>query len=261
MTFKLILKHICVVAGISHLMLAALPPASAATINLGYSSGATAEDQGPQDGVFDAFSPLNLGAINNNGFTSLRTALEFNISSIPAGSSIVFATLDLRFVFVEGTRSLMLHGYAGDGTIQLDDFSRNGFVAGAVLPPGGNTELMLDATGFIQGLVNSHNAFAGFNLREDPANVPNFTVFRIEMTGPAAPLLSINFVPVPEPSVICLLGLGLISLMLLHKNAKLRPYCAGANSRPASPPHQTKRKALTGVRAEVGERLLHVCFG
>lgn len=222
MTIKSAIKSFSVVAGISHFLLAAPPPARAATANLAFAAAATAQDQGPQDGVFDAFSPLNLGSINNNGFSSYRTALEFNLSSIPPNSTILSATLDVFLGFVEGTRSLMLHGYAGDGSVQLADFSRNGFVAGALLPPGGSTELMLDATGFIQGLVNGGNAFAGFNLREDPANVPNFTVFGIEMNGVVAPQLSINFVPVPEPSVMGLLGIGLLSLMLLGKNAKRR---------------------------------------
>lgn len=94
----------------------------ATTVNLSFKSVATAVDDGPQDGVFDSFAPFNLGSVNNNGWTSFRTALEFDISAIPAGSVINAATLNMFFGWVEGTRQIALHGYVGDGTVQLADF-------------------------------------------------------------------------------------------------------------------------------------------
>jgi len=47
----------------------------ATTVNLSFMSADTAVDDGPQDGVFDTFRPLNLGSVVNNGWTSFRTAL------------------------------------------------------------------------------------------------------------------------------------------------------------------------------------------
>lgn len=231
MTRKLTMKYLSVIAGVSHLLLVALQQAGAATLTLGFADAATAEDRGPEDGVFDAFVPLNLGSVDNNGYTSFRTALEFNLSSVPFGSTVHAATLTLRPGFIEGTRSLALHGYAGDGTVQLMDFSVDGLVAHAILTSTTSDALVLDATGFITGLISRGEGFAGFNLREAPANLLNFGVIGIDMTGSTAPRLFIEYVPVPEPSGVCLLGIGLMSLILLNKNSRQRPSnCAPAPS-------------------------------
>jgi hypothetical protein len=57
--------------------------ASATVVDVNVVAADAATDVGPQDGVFDAFDPSSLGLVNNNGFTSLRTALEFDISAVP----------------------------------------------------------------------------------------------------------------------------------------------------------------------------------
>jgi hypothetical protein len=142
-------------------------------IDLNVVADATATDDGPQDGVFDAFAPLNSGSVNNNGFTSFRTALEFDISAVPAGSMINAATLTMFVGFVEGTRQIALHGYAGDGTISLGDISFDGLVDDATLSPPGSQLVLFDAKAFLESLVKGGQAFAGFNVREDPANSSN----------------------------------------------------------------------------------------
>ena len=58
-------------------------PAHAEAVNLKAVSFATGMDNGPQDGVFDSFTILNLGSVNNNGFTSFGTAFEFSLSGLP----------------------------------------------------------------------------------------------------------------------------------------------------------------------------------
>ena len=78
--------------------------ARGAVTNLNFVDAATALDNGPQDGVFDAFTPFNFGSVDNNGYSSFRTALEFDVSGIPPGSTIMAATLTLSVNFVEGTR-------------------------------------------------------------------------------------------------------------------------------------------------------------
>jgi hypothetical protein len=190
-------------------------PVSATVIDLNFVAAATGTDNGPQDGVFDAFV-LSLGAVNNNGFTSLRTALEFDISAVPAGSVINGATLTMLVGFVEGTRQVALHGYVGDGTISLGDLSLNGIVGNAALSPPGSQTLLFDSTAFINSLVAGGEPFAGFNIREDPANLSNFGVLYFL---DAAPRLSVDFVAraVPEPSVIWLLGVALFTLLCVQR--------------------------------------------
>ena len=193
---KFAVRYLGFVAGILQLLELAHSPAGAATIYLNPAAIATAEDVGPQDGVFDDFTPGNLGSVDNNGFTSFRTALEFNVSSVPVGSHIISANLVMWGGYVEGTRNLALHGYAGDGSIQLADFSRDGFVDSTILSPD-SSYVVFDVTKFIQGVTGRGGTFGGFNLREDPANRSNFEVLFFETDGVVAPRLSIVFEPPP----------------------------------------------------------------
>ena len=165
----------------------------AMVIELNFVGADTATDYGPQDGIFDAFTPFNFGSVNNNGWTSLRTAFEFDISAIPAGSTINAAKLTMLVNWVEGTRHIALHGYAGDGAVRLADFSSNGLVDSTVLNPGSHN-VVFDVTAFLRSLISSDKTFAGFNVREDPANSFNFTILFFNMDG-AVPRLSVDFVP------------------------------------------------------------------
>ena len=167
-------------------------PAHADAINLNVVSVATGEDNGPQDGVFDSLTGLNLGSVNNNGFTSFRTAFEYSLSGLPTGSTINSATLTMVLTNFEGTRAIAVHGYAGDGIVQLSDFALNGLVGTVSVGPNGTQTLTLNVTGFVADLVANGGTFAGFNVREEPANSPNFLVMRLEGI-PDLPRLSIDF--------------------------------------------------------------------
>jgi hypothetical protein len=119
--------------------------------------------------------------------------------------------------FVDGTRQIALNGYAGDGAIQLTDFSQNGLVGNMILNPPGSQSVVFDATSFVAGLVTGGVGFAGFNVREDPANASNFAVMFFS-TGAApdfgaAPELSVDFTaPIPEPNTYALMLTGLLML-------------------------------------------------
>ena len=60
------------------MLLGFVSPAHADSIVLSPAEFATGEDFGQQDGIYDAFVLLGLGAVNNNGFTSVTTAMEFS---------------------------------------------------------------------------------------------------------------------------------------------------------------------------------------
>lgn len=60
----------------------------------------------------------------------------------------------------------------------------------------------MDVTSFVAGLVAEGQGFAGFNVREDPANAANFLVMRLEgLAGNVLPLLSIEFTPPGDQTV------------------------------------------------------------
>jgi hypothetical protein len=154
-------------------------------------SMATGVDDGPQDGIFDSFTISNLGSVVNNGFTSFRTAFEFSLSALPMGSTINSANLTMVLYNYEGTRSIEVHGYTGDGTVQLSDLALNGLVGTASVAPSGVPTLFFDVTRFVADLVSNGGTFAGFNVREEPANTSNFVIMQLALSG--VPVLSIDF--------------------------------------------------------------------
>jgi hypothetical protein len=168
----------------------------ASVISLPLADAATAIDNGPEDGVFDEFSPVNFGAINENGFTSFRTAVDFGLAAIPKGSTINAANLSVVVNNYEGMRQVAVNGNVGGGTVQLNDFSSDQPIGGWTVPPVGVTTLNFDVTGFLSQLVSNNASFAGFNFREAPANTSNFLVMSLDMAG-AAPTLSVDFSPPP----------------------------------------------------------------
>jgi hypothetical protein len=189
---------------------------------------ATAEDQGSQDGQFDAFTPLNLGSIDNNGFTSFRTALEFNFPIIPAGSTIRSVSLFIRLGFVEGARNLEIHSYPDDGVIQLEDFSRNGFAASVSLPNGISGDAYFDLTASMRAVKDTGASSFGLSLREDPTYTGNFAVFNIETSGPGAPVVTVDFAPLPECSALWLLAMAGVVVFAMRRTVNKRPEAAPA---------------------------------
>ncbi len=166
-------------------------PARAGVINLNTVSVATAVDEGQQDGVFEAIDPVNLGLVNNNGYSSYRTSFEFDLAGLPGGATINSARLTVVLSNFEGLRGLELHGYPGSGAVRLADFALNGLVGTALVDASGTQTLVFDVTNFVAGLAADGQAFAGFNVREEPANSTNFTVMFLELGG--VPGLSIEF--------------------------------------------------------------------
>lgn len=205
-------------------LLAFLFPARAAAtlVDLDTLVIATASDKGPQDGIFDEFPPLNLGSVNNNGYTSFRTAMEFDLSAIPSDPIINKATLTMFVGWVEGSRQIALNGYTGDGNITLGDFSLDGLVGVATLNPRGSYSISFDATNYLQELIARGGGIVGFNVREDPPNLHNYGVLFFQATGVVAPRLSVDYVAsaVPEPSTMFLLGIGFLGLVWLNRRRR-----------------------------------------
>ncbi len=165
-------------------------------------------DFGQADGVFDAFY-LAAGP-GNNGYSDVRYAALLPIGGIPAGSLVTSATLTLLITNPEGTRTFEVHGFAGNGTLQLSDFSLNGLLGSSTLQPIATATFTFDVAAFIQNLLTGGSGFAGINVREFPANSSNFILFSVD-----AAVLNVQYTPpapVPEPASIFLLSSGLALL-------------------------------------------------
>jgi len=215
------------------LLVAVADSAFSENIDLFYVDGATAVDNGPQDGIFDAFAPANLGSINNNGFTSFRTAFEFDISTIPSGSVINSATLTVQAnVFDVGVRNIELHSYTGNGSVQLGDFALNDFASVRALSPTGTQIVNFDITSVIINHVANGDYVPGFSLREEPANTENYQVMNVSMgSAGSGPTLSIDYsnappitgapIPVLNSTGIAIIILALLGLATRHMRKKI----------------------------------------
>ncbi len=179
---------------------------------LGPVSDRSAED-GNLDGVFetlfpeaDVFLSVSLEAppapplFGQDG--EHRAAMEFDISSIPAGVTILSASLFLprTSLGVSPTGSspgTLIHGYAGDGAVGIADI----LVENLIVNIGGGVEA--DVQSFIQGLVNGGTPYGGFTLRSSPGY---FQRYRSSESIAGGSVLTIEYVP--EPATMALLAIG-----------------------------------------------------
>ena len=159
--------------------------APAQVVTLNYGAANTGVDNGPQDGIFDAFVPLNLGSVTDNGYTSFRTAIEFQLPPVPPGSKIRSAVVNGTVNSFEGNRRVALYGYAGDGTIPLADFALGTELASSAVGLVGANPFALDVTSFFSASAGNGQPFVGFNLREEPPNSSNFMVMSLAMGIPS----------------------------------------------------------------------------
>lgn len=179
------------------------------TLDLAWIAANTATDEGPQDGIFDAFAPFNFGSVNDNGWTSFRTAMEFSLAGLPPASTITSAKLRFVLSAWEGTRFIAVHAYPGDGVVTLDDFSRDGLAGAATVTFVGVGTLEIDVSDAVRALASTGATHVGLALREDPPNAPNYLVMNVEMREVAAPVLRIAYsttAPPVEVQPLCVLS-------------------------------------------------------
>ncbi len=153
--------------------------------------------------------------------TEERTAVEFSLGAIPAGSTIDAVTLQLSPVgmgvnigLVAGASS-EIHGYAGDGAIQVADLNDSLLVGSLAGPVANGTVLVVLSTSWLQSLVDSSAPFGGLMFKGVPGAVAVTYNFDSAFGGvPVAerPTLNVEYhggAVVPEPSTVVLLTTGL----------------------------------------------------
>jgi hypothetical protein len=157
------------------------------TVQITYSRFSEGTDLGPQDGVFDVQAPPsgNSFLVNNNGWSSIRTVLEFDLSGIPEGSTVESAELSFAMGAMEGPRYGAVHGFADDGSIGLDDFQRGSLTGTFLVPANAVVPVSMDATSLVRSALGGDPPFVGFNFREEPANAANYIVMVLAAVPPA----------------------------------------------------------------------------
>jgi hypothetical protein len=212
------------------LLLGAARSAGATTINI----TATVSDRGldvfPWDGmganVFGNPSVVQITTppANMQFASEERTAVEFPLGAIPVGSTIDSLILRLSPVGQNLTLGLgagevsEVHGYAGDGQIQVADLMDSTAVATIVGPTPNGAVMVFLLVNWLQNLVDADAAFAGLMFKGVPGPVPVVYNFDSAFSGiPIAerPTLIVDYhegSAIPEPGTLVLIGTGLALL-------------------------------------------------
>jgi hypothetical protein len=147
-------------------------PSWATAVTFAPVADGSARDNSPQTGEADALS--SGGFVSNVNGTQYRAIKEFDISSL-AGATVVGATLrgtvGPNNSFDSGERGHRFEMFAGDGVLDLGDYSAAADEVGTLShPSGGRTDHAFDVTNELGALVSSNVDFAG--VRVSPINVP-----------------------------------------------------------------------------------------
>lgn len=159
-----------------------------------------------------------------------RTAVEFPLGTIPPGSSIDSVTLrlspfgDILSISLGAGEVSEIHGYAGDGLIQVADLMDATLVATIVGPAPSGPLLVPLAVGWFQSLIDADSAFAGLMFKGVPG--PIAVVYTFDSAFSAVPLddrptLSVEYHEgvIPEPGTFVLIASGLVALVRWRRRA------------------------------------------
>ena len=154
----------------------------------------SARDDGPRDGVFDRLlgEPNHTQVVINNWLES-RHALEFDVAAL-TGKRIDSGVLN---VCIErwGTANqiLELHGYDGDGVLELADYAKSHEIESQTASHLGDGLMTFDVSDHVSGIAARGIGHAGYNLRERFAGL-NFLMWVVDRCGlPGGPELVIDF--------------------------------------------------------------------
>ena len=138
------------------------------------------------DGVGDDLLAANDVYLRTFGLTSVwRTAIEFDLSTFSPGDLVDSAILNLRDQGTSSDGRIDVFGYVGDGTITTSDGSNTSSLVTSlnIVAANGTEDFALDVTAFIEALIASGEAFAGFLLVSES---PDFNIGGSDMCSSEA---------------------------------------------------------------------------
>ncbi len=158
---------------IAFLCLTSIHEAVAATIKLLPASDRYAADintDGTFDQLFDENTPELRVRDNYEIPGEYRAALEFDLSTIPHGSTINSAVLSLEHTFLRGGTIVQFHGYAGNGSVELADMTVSNFLGEKSALSG----FTIDILPFIQTQLDNNSSFAGVMVKTSNGGAAGF---------------------------------------------------------------------------------------
>ncbi len=205
--------------------------ARASTIVVLPTADGSGEDD-PVDGVFDSFNTTSNNRPVNRSATGVaqgvhRTAVEFELPTIPGGEVISSVTFQFEG-FVQfgdlGPHTTLIHGYAGDGSISLSDFTESNLLGSLSIGVAVVNDPFLetlDVTSFVQGLYTATETHAGLLVQLQDESLPQHGLDLIGTQWPGGgqppdstrfPRLIIETVPEPSTALLLASGLGALAV-------------------------------------------------
>jgi hypothetical protein len=205
---------------------------AASLLTINYASIGAFRETAPFDGNFDngvytnnsttAWFPVHSSTTSSD---AARTAFEFALPQINSTNS---ALLVFSYFFAINSPTIELHGYEGNGVVARPDVLVENLLGTINLPSSWNSPLMdiqFDVTPYVQSLLGSNSGYVGFSLRvandlsaDATTSVTGVWSGRVEhfISGfGSGPRLLVT--TVPEPSILGLLGIGLIGITISRR--------------------------------------------
>jgi hypothetical protein len=168
-------------------------------------------------GPITSIGPLanfNIEAYAEDPHGMQRLAMEFDITSLPPANQIGSATLS--WVHYIGAGTFDVHGYAGNGIIEVADMNLSNVLLPAVPVPDW---IAMDVTSFVKGLVTSGESYAGFmGANTAPRDNHPKIYAKDALFSYQWPKLIVT--QVPEPSTAMLAMIGMAACSSRRKNAQ-----------------------------------------
>jgi hypothetical protein len=178
-------------------------------------------------------SPVALGTANDSNFDgqwdthyhtcclaynglpstyNFRTAVEFDLSFIPAADSLLSATFYIRYDGANGlpANQLQFNSYAGNGAVDFDDFEEINQIAllNNFGPGDGTLWYKVPATAAAKSILDQNGDYLGLMIQNTEWG----------QTALLDPYLSVTFVPEPGASTV----LSIAALLSMSWTRKLR---------------------------------------
>lgn len=163
------------------------------------------------DGHWDQSDPGCCLAYNGLPSTyNYRSAIEFDLQSLPSTSIVQSATLIIEYngASVGPENTLQFNGYVGNGAIDLSDYEQINQIGPLLnsFGPGDGTLFYKIAYGpFVQSILDVGDRFVGVMIQNTILNQTYLT----------NPRLAITYVP--EPTTLALAGLALAATLFRRR--------------------------------------------
>lgn len=150
----------------------------------------------PVDGIFDSISDTGL-TISPKSFGgedpyNQRAIMEFDLSQLPPGIQLESASLQMTAFSGTSGNTFLMHGYEGNGVIDLSDASASETLADIQIRSSKPSAVTFDITEYTNSLLSRGVTYLGLSLRGEERSNNAYLDFGASEYTQGAPTLTIS---------------------------------------------------------------------